>query len=212
MNANQQTELATTSRREMTLFQIDEVLALLVESAQEEAADGREISDELQAALGQYIEAFGEKVDRIAAYLKAQDAFAELAKKEEERLRARRNTAENRVKRLKGFLCFWMAARECNRLKGRLNTITLAKNSLDTLVIEDGTAIPDRYHKVTVQIGWDDWKYLLDLVPTGPERERLVQGGVKQKELDRAHLEQAIKGGVVLPGIQLVRRQHVRLS
>jgi hypothetical protein len=105
-----------------------------------------------------------------------------------------------------------MAARECNRLKGRLNTITLAKNSVDTLVIEDGAAIPDRYHRVTVQIGCDDWAYLLDLVPAGPERERLVRDGVKQKELDRAHLEEAIEGGVVLPGIQLVRGQHVRLS
>ena len=199
--------------RHMSLFEIDEALALLVESAQEEAAEnGGDIPEELQAALGEYIEAFGEKVDRIAGYLKAQDAFAELAKKEEERLRTRRNAAENRVKRLKSFLCFWMAARGCNRLKGRLNTITLAKNSLDTLVIEDGAAIPDRYHKVVVQIGWDDWEYLLDLVPRGPERDRLARGGVKQKELDRAHVEEAIKDGIVLPGVQLVRGQHVRLS
>jgi hypothetical protein len=199
--------------RDMSLFEIDEALALLIESAQEEAAkNGGDIPEELQAALGEYIEAFGEKVDRIAGYLKAQDAFAELAKKEEERLRTRRNAAENRVKRLKSFLCFWMAARGCNRLKGRLNTITLAKNSLDTLVIEDGAAIPDRYHKVVVQIGWDDWEYLLDLVPRGPERDRLARGGVKQKELDRAHVEEAIKDGIVLPGVQLVRGQHVRLS
>jgi len=199
--------------RDMSLFEIDEALALLIESAQEEAAENDgDIPEELQAALGEYVEAFGEKVDRIAGYLKAQDAFAALAKKEEKRLRTRRNAAENRVKRLKSFLCFWMAARECNRLKGRLNTITLANNSLDTLVIADGASIPDRYHRVTVQIGWDDWEYLLDLVPAGPERERLAQGGVKQKELDRTHLEEAIKGGVVLPGIQLVRRQHIRLS
>ena len=98
--------------RDMSLFEIDEALALLVESAQEAAAaNGGEISEELQAALGEYIEAFGEKVDRIAGYLKAQVAFAELAKKEEERLRTRRNVAENRVKRLKTFLCFWMVAR-----------------------------------------------------------------------------------------------------
>jgi hypothetical protein len=38
---------------------------------------------------------------------------------------------------------------------------------VDTLVIEDGAAIPDRYHKVTIEIGWDDWAYLPDLVPAG---------------------------------------------
>ena len=77
------------------------------DAEQEEAAEnGGEIPEELQAALGEYIEAFGEKVDRIAGYLKAQDAFAELAKKEEERLRARGNAAENRVKRLKRVSVF----------------------------------------------------------------------------------------------------------
>jgi hypothetical protein len=196
----------------MSLFEIDEALALLVESAQEEAAaNGGEIPEELQAALGEYIEAFGEKVDRIASYLKAQSAVAELAKKEEERLRVRRNAAENRVKRLKTFLCLWMAARECRQLKGRLNTITLAKNSVDTLVIEDGAAIPDRYHKVTIQIGWDDWAFLLDFLPPGPVRERLLRDGVKQEEVNRSHVEEAIKGGVVIPGVQLVRGQHVRV-
>jgi hypothetical protein len=213
MNATATKARGQDLARDMSLFEIDEALALLVESAQEEAAENDgDIPDELQAALGEYIEAFGEKVDRIAGYLKSQEALAELAKKEEERLRTRRNAAENRVKRLKSFLCFWMAAREYNRLKGRLNTITLAKNSVDTLVIDDGAAIPDRYHKVTVQIGWDDWAYVLHLVPAGPERDRLARGGAKQKELDRAHLEGAIKDGVVLPGVQLARGQHVRLS
>ena len=50
--------------RDMSLFEIDEALALLVESAQEEAAaNGGEIPEELQVALREYIEAFGEKVD-----------------------------------------------------------------------------------------------------------------------------------------------------
>ena len=198
--------------REMTLFEIDEALALLVESAQEEAANCGEIPEELQAALGEYIEAFGEKVDRIAGYLKAQDAFAELAKKEEERLRARRNAAENRARRLKNFLCFWMTSRECRQLKGRLNTITLAKNSVDTLTIDDGAAVPDRYHKVTVPICWDEWVFLLDLLPAGPLRDRLARDGGERKELNRAHVEDALKRGVVLPGVRLIRGQHVRVS
>jgi hypothetical protein len=104
-----------------------------------------------------------------------------------------------------------MAARECRQLKGRLNMITLAKNSVDTLVIDDGAAIPDRYHQVTVQISWDDWALLLDLLPASPVRERLVRDGVKHKELNRSQLEEAVKGAVVLPGVRLVRGQHVRV-
>jgi len=42
-----------------------------------------------QTALATYIEAFGYKVDRIANYLKAQKAEADLAQREAERLQAR---------------------------------------------------------------------------------------------------------------------------
>src|SRR5581483_9408155 len=148
--------------RNMSLFQIDEALTALVESAHEEAAaNGGDLSEQLRAALADYVEAFGEKVDRIANYLKAQESFAELAKREEERLYARRKSAENRVKGLKSFLSFWMLSKGLKHLKGRLNTITLSKNSVDTLIVEEQASIPDRYHKVTVQMSWDEWAIML---------------------------------------------------
>ena len=72
--------------RNMSLFQIDEALAALVESAQDEAArnDG-ELSEQLRTALAGYVEAFGGESRSDHHYLKAQELFAELAKKEEER-------------------------------------------------------------------------------------------------------------------------------
>jgi hypothetical protein len=199
--------------REMTLFEIDEALAALIDSAEEEAAaNGGEISDELRNALADYVEAFGEKVDRIAGFLKAQQAFAELAKAEEERLHARRKAAENRAKGLKTFLSGWMTVRQCSKLRGRLNTITLAKNSADSLVIDDGAQIPDRYHRVAIQLGWDEWRFVLEVLPSGPLRERLAAQGARQRELNRAHLQEAIAGGVQLAGVRLARGHHIRLS
>jgi hypothetical protein len=107
--------------RNMSLFEIDEALMALVESAQDEAAaNGGELSEQLRTALADYVEAFSEKVDRIANYLKAQESFAELARREEERLHARRKSAENRVKGLKSFLCFSMLSRGVKHLKGHL--------------------------------------------------------------------------------------------
>ena len=199
--------------RNMSLFQIDEALTALVESAQEEAAaNGGELSEQLRAALADYVEAFGEKVDRIANYLKAQESFAELAKAEEERLYARRKSAENRVKGLKGFLSFWMLLRGLKHLKGRLNTITLSKNSVDTLIVEEQAAIPDRYHKVTVQMSWDEWAIMLSCLAESPLRECLAKTAVVHKELNRPQLQEALAGGVALPGVRLVRGHHVRLS
>jgi hypothetical protein len=58
----------------MSLFQLDETLSLLMESATEEApANNGEIPDELRQALLDYCEAFGTKVDNIANYIKAQE-------------------------------------------------------------------------------------------------------------------------------------------
>ncbi len=51
--------------------------------------------------MATYAEAFGYKVDRIANYLKAQKAEAELAQREAERFQVRYKAAENREKRLK---------------------------------------------------------------------------------------------------------------
>jgi hypothetical protein len=199
--------------RNMSLFEIDEALVALVESAQDEAAaNGGELSEQLRTALADYVEAFGEKVDRIANYLKAQESFAELAKREEERLYARRKSAENRVKGLKRFLSFWMLPRGLKHLKGRLNTIALSKNSVDTLIIEEWAAIPDRYHKVTVEMCWDEWAIVLSCLAGNPLRERVGRAGAVQKELNRAHLQEAVAGGVEVPGVRLVRGHHVRIS
>ncbi len=105
--------------RNMSLFEIDEALGTLIESAYEEAAaNGGELSEQLLVALADYVEAFGEKVDRIANYLKGQQSFAELAKREEERLHARRRAAENRAKGLKIFLCCWMGSRGLKLAQG----------------------------------------------------------------------------------------------
>jgi hypothetical protein len=63
----------------MSLFQLDETLSLLMESATEEApANNGEIPDELRQALLDYCEAFGAKVDNIANYIKAQEGERDL--------------------------------------------------------------------------------------------------------------------------------------
>src|ERR1700682_2107122 len=89
----------------LSMFEIDESLEALVEAAEQEAeANNGEVSDDIKTALATYAEAFGYKVDRIANYLKAQKAEAELAQREAERCQARYKSAENREKRLKQML------------------------------------------------------------------------------------------------------------
>jgi hypothetical protein len=199
--------------RNMTLFEIDEALATLVESAQDEvAASGGELSEQLRTALADYVEAFGEKVDRIANYLKIQESVALFAKREEERLHARRSSAEKRVKGLKSFLSFWMLSHGLKHLKGHLNTVTLSKNSVDSLIIAEDAAIPDRYYTVTVQMSWDEWAGVLRCLGDSPLLERLASASAVQREVDRPRLQEAVASGVGLPGVRLLRGHHVRVS
>jgi hypothetical protein len=56
----------------MSLFELEESSSLLLESALEAAEEnGGEIPQELEQALLDYCEAFGEKVDNIARYISA---------------------------------------------------------------------------------------------------------------------------------------------
>ena len=70
----------------LSMFEIDESLEALVEAAEQEAeANNGEVSENIKTALATYAEALGYKVDRIANYLKAQKAEAEVAQREAER-------------------------------------------------------------------------------------------------------------------------------
>lgn len=197
----------------MTLFEIDEALSLLIESAYEHAAenDGL-ISEDLRNALAEYLGAFGEKVDRIANYIKAQEGVAELARKEANRLEARRKAAENRVKTVKAFLCWFMECRSLKHLKGRLNTITLANNSVESLVLDDGVQPPPTFQNVALAMTWGEWQDVQRSLPSGPLRERLTREAANTALIDRTRIDEALKAGQTVAGARLVRGRHVRIS
>ena len=85
---------------------------------------------------------FGEKVDNIARYIHAQEAVTAIAGNEAERYSQRKARAENAVVRLKGLLKFFMQSRQIRSMKGQLNTISLRKNSQDSLLFPDLTSLP----------------------------------------------------------------------
>lgn len=197
----------------LSMFEIDEVLAALVEAAAEEADSNGEVSEELKNALATYAEAFGYKVDRIADYLKAQKAEAELAQREAERFQARYKAAENREKRLKQMLAWFMVTRNLQRLRGAMNTISLQANSAPSLVIQDSTHIPDSFYRVRVELSWPEWHEILESLPPGGLRDRLrdAEGRSVQKELQRGILSDALARGETIAGASLVKGNHVRL-
>jgi len=205
-----------TLASEMTLFDLDETLSLLMESATEEAANNNgEIPSELRQALLDYCEAFGAKVDNIANYIKSQEFEARNAKAEIDRLQARQNAAENKVERLKGLLKYFMETRGLRSMKGRLNTISLRKNSQDSLIVDSVDRVPSEYCRVSITLPVPELEELLRYVPEEHRlRPRLMpdSNGFVRREADNAKLRTALAAGIAVQGAELRRGQHVRLS
>lgn len=198
----------------LSMFEIDESLEALVETAEQEAeANDGEISESIKTALATYAEALGHKVDRIANYLKAQKAESELARREAERFQARHNAAENREKRLKQMLVWFMVSRETSKLRGMLNTISLQANSIPSLVIQETTHIPDSFYRAKVELTWPEWHEIVELLPPCPLRSRLENADNRtvQKELQRGILSDALTRGDTIEGVSLTKGKHVRL-
>ena len=208
--------LQQTLASEMTLFELDESLSILMESATDEAANNNgEIPEELRQALLDYCEAFGAKVDNIANYIKSQEFDARNAKAEIDRLQSRQAAAENKVERLKGLLKYFMNARGLRSMKGRLNTISLRKNSQDSLVVDSIERIPSAYCRVSITLPLPDFEELLQHLPAEHSlRAHLTPegNGLVRREPDNTKLRTALASGVLVQGAELRRGQHVRLT
>jgi hypothetical protein len=121
-----------------------------METAAEEAAEHQgEISDGLQQALLDYCEALAAKVDNIANYIKSQEFEARNAKIEIDRLQSRQAAAKSKVERLKGLVKYFMETRGLRSMKGRLNTISLRKNSQDSLIVDSVAGILSEYWRIS---------------------------------------------------------------
>jgi hypothetical protein len=198
----------------MSLFDLDEALCLLMDSAVEEAeVNNGEIPQELQQALLDYCEAFGQKVDNIARYIRSQEFEAANADSEIERLKRRKAAAENRITRLKGILKYFMESRGIRSLKGRLNSISLRKNSQDSLILTDATKLPHEFWRVALVLNAAEWEQILSYLPDHHAfRARFGNPEALKREPDNGRLRATLAAGNTIEGAELRRESHIRLT
>ena len=198
----------------MSLFEIDEALDLLIQGAEEEAqANNGEVPEQLKTAIMEYFEAHLRKLDRIAGYIRAQEASVLITAREIERLQAWQKAAKNRAERTRAMLCYFMTSRGIERLKGELNTITLQNNSSPSLVVTDISKVPEGYYNVHIEMTLPEWRQVLVWLPAGPLANRFTPGtgGGIHPELDQCRVRADLINGSEVNGAALVRGQHVRL-
>lgn len=191
----------------MSLFQLEEGLALLAEVVETEAPD-----EAIDQALTDYMAAAVDKRDRVAGFIRYCEAMVEAAKAEEERLCLRRRRFESQVKRLKDGVIRLMDALGYSKLEGR--TSTLAKRKCPPAVlVTDAQKVPSRFKRHTVMLPLDLWHELLAAVPA--ELRAKVEAWMLKQEttIELSHLKSAVQPGTVLEGATLAPvRYYLHIS
>jgi hypothetical protein len=198
----------------MSLFELDESLSLLLDSALEAAEETNGIiPPDLQQALLDYCEAFGDKVDNIARYIRAKEAVSATAGKEAERCSRWKAAADNAIERLKNLLKYFMESRQIRSMKGRLNTISLRKNSQDSLLLSDPTSLTAEYCRVSISVNAAEWNDAVRYLPENhPVRVRFGNPDAVKREPDNARIREAIGARIAVDGTELKRGEHIRLT
>jgi hypothetical protein len=177
---------ATDLAKALSLFQIEESLVLLAESAE---ADG--LTPEIEGALAAYLKGAVEKRDRVAEFIRFCEGMAELAKAEVKRLQARQKHFEAAAERVSGMVLRvldWLGA---EKLEGRTNTLKKRKCPPSVNVIDE-QKIPAEFKRVTVTLPLPQWQQLLEGTPE--DTRNAVLSGVRKQgiSLDLEAIKQAL--------------------
>ena len=190
-----------------TLFQIEESLMLLAESAEEEG-----LTPEIETALTAYLEGAVEKRDRVAEFIHFCEAMAELAKAEVKRLQARQKHFEATAERVSSMVLHVLDWLRVKKLEGRTNTLKKRKCPPSVNVIDE-QKIPAVYKRVTVTLPLPQWQELL--AGTSEDSRNTLLSVLRKQEitLDLEAIKQALNFEKVVEGADLaINRFKLQVS
>lgn len=98
-------------------------------------------------------------------------------------------------------------------MKGLLNTVSLRRNSQDSLILSDATRLPDEFWRVPLVLTTAELQELIShLPPDHAFRVPFASPHFLKREPDHARIRVALAGGTSVPGAELRRGYHVRLT
>ena len=182
----------------LTLFQIEESLVLLAESAEEEG-----LTPEIEQAMTVYLEGAAEKRDRVADFIHFCEGMAELAKAEGKRLQARQKHFEATAERVSAMVLRVLDYLGVKRLEGRTNTLKKRKCPASVKIIDEAK-VPAEYKHITVTLPLPQWQELL--AGSGEEFRKTVLCGIRKQEIsvELEAIKQALNLEKTVEGADLV--------
>ena len=189
---------ATELAKALTLFQIEESLVLLAESAEEEG-----LTPELEQALTVSLEGAAEKRDRVADFIHFCEGMAELAKAEVKRLQARQKHFEATVERVSAMVLRVLDYLGVKKLEGRTNTLKKRKCPPSVKIIDEAK-VPAEFKHITVTLPLPQWQELL--AGAGVEFRKAVVSGIRKQEIavELEAIKQALNLEKTVEGADLV--------
>jgi hypothetical protein len=186
----------------LTLFQIEESIALLAETVEEEG-----MTPELEQALAKYLEGALEKRDRVAEFIRYCEWMAELAKSEVKRLQARQKHFEATAERVSTMVLRVLDFFGAKKLEGRTHTLSKRKCP-PSVRVDDDVRVPSEFKRVTVTLRLDDWGSLLAVAPEQVRKE--IEAAILKREetIDLKALKDALNLERDVPGANLVVNQY----
>jgi hypothetical protein len=193
-----------------SLFEIDAELDSLFDEIEEQTDQGGEPAEELVARFQQFCSARGEKVDRIGHFLRRMEARELFCRSEAARLSDRARAAASKVERTKNMVLYYLMSRDLKAIEGREFTLRAQKNGQDSVRITDESALPRCYRRIEAKIAGVVWDTLLSLLPN--ELAKTLEASVQETRPDNDAIKRAVSQNEVVPGAQVQRGWHVRVT
>lgn len=182
----------------LTLFQIEESIVLLAESAEEEGP-----TPEIEHALAAYLEGALEKRDRVAQFIHYCDGMAELAKAEIKRLQARQKHFEATSERVRTMVLHVLDFFGVKKLEGRTHTLVKRKCPA-SVKVNDEAAIPSEFKRLTVTLPLDQWHKVLAAVPEHVRNEVAATILKQEETINLGAVKEALNVEKQVPGADLL--------
>lgn len=186
----------------LTLFQIEESIALLAEAAEEEGS-----TPEIEQALATYLQGALEKRDRVAEFIQYCEWMAELAKAEIKRLQTRQKHFEATADRVSAMVLRVLGFFGAKKLEGRTHTLSKRKCP-PSVRIDDEVRVPTEFKRVTVTLRLDDWNCLLSAADDDIRKE--VETAILKREetIDLKAVKEALNLEREVPGAEMVVNRY----
>ena len=179
-------ETPTTIASCLTLFQVEQSLVLLAESAEEEG-----LTPELEQALVRYMEGAIEKRDRVAEFILFCEGMAGLAKSEVKRLQARQKHFEATGERVSAMVLRVLDVLGVTRLEGKTHTLKKRKCPASVKILEEDK-IPAAYKRVTLTLPLPEWQKVVEGVPEDLQKALVASIRKQEISLDLESIKQAL--------------------